>query len=224
MLNSHPQIKWLGEVFHEAHESNESLPSSVQLAKLADQLKGGQCTGIETKFQHLDENGLHLDLESLLNELKRLGFHKWIVLRRRNYLRQAISVARGQITGQWHVATASNKTDYRPFALDVEKISLGGRNRSILKCFDDIDQVYRRTETTFSELGLDALWIEYESDLENEPMVGFKKVIGFLGLSNFSPDVSLQKLESRPIEQVISNFEEVTSALQHSRYAWMCDA
>ena len=227
MLRDHPDVTWAGEVFHALHENEIDIraiqdPFQMLLGPMRESNR--RAFGFETKFQHLDSNGLDISFEEYLTQLQSLNFDRFIVLRRKNYLRQAVSVARGQLTKTWHVAPEIAKPVFKPFRLDPTKIGLGGTDRELVDCFQYLDGVYQKTAEIFTRLKIDCLDLCYEDDLEIDPIIGFQKVANFLKLSSTDPEVSLQKLEARVLTEIISNYDEIRNSLVETQYSWMCEA
>ncbi len=46
----------------------------------------------------------------------------------------------------------------------------------------------------------------YEKDLQQNAFDGYKLAVDYLGVPLVRPEISLQKLESRPIEKIVSNY------------------
>jgi hypothetical protein len=224
MLQSHPQIEWAGELFHAHHErkdrSVELRPFELLKNRIAH--SAFRHFGFETKFQHLDSNGLQLDLEAYLLQLNKLGFRKFIVLKRNNYLRQAISVARGQISSMWHVPIKDMVPETEPLYLDTVCVSLGGRNRSILDCFQFLDQSYSDAMDTLRRLSFCLCELCYEEHLQEQPLEGYRLVMDFIRVPYVRPEISVRKLESRPVNQIVSNFDELVRCLKGTKHEWMC--
>ncbi len=223
MLNSVPNMQWAGEIFHELHESELNATPMDAIAHLRSNIPQNNkvAFGFETKFQHLDANGLNVRFVDYVDQLTELGFLKFVFLKRRNYLRQAISVARGQQTKTWHVSADAEKPNFDPVVLDLENISLGGCNRPILKCFEFLDHTYQESEHVMRSLGLDTLTLNYEDDLEPNPDHGFRRICDYMGLPYNPTPCSVQKLESRPIPEIVSDFDKINSCLSGTPYQWM---
>lgn len=143
---------------------------------------------------------------------------------RSNYLRQAISDARGQLTIAWHVPANHNIPKHPPLELDRDHLALGSRHRTIVDCFRHLDETYQRTELFLKDSELDYLHLNYERDLEEDATRGFNKSIDFLGLASIKPPISLQKLEERAVSDIVSNYSAIQSRLKNTPYEWMCDS
>ena len=80
MAVSHGSIDWQGELFHELHEGQDkSNPWKHLTGPISTSEK--PIFGFETKFQHLDVNGLNVPLNQYIEDLEELGFSKFIVLK-----------------------------------------------------------------------------------------------------------------------------------------------
>ena len=224
MLNSHPNMSWAGEIFHDHHERADRTQSIAPFSFLQNKIDRSRSRhfGFETKFQHLDANGVDLTLARFHKELVCMGFSKVIVLKRTNYLRQAISVARGQLSGKWHVSVDSQNLKTQPIALDVDHICLGGRERTLVDCFRHLDQTYAHLEAILDDSKATRLNLTYEDHLEVDPLDGFHRVSDFIGLTPMVPQVSLQRIETRPVDEIVSNFQQIRSCLMKTEYEWMC--
>lgn len=226
MLNSHPNIEWKSELFHPLHEKAISLdelndPFELLVSPL-EQCRS-RVFGFETKFQHLDENGLDIELPKYLEKLQNLGFDKFILLERKNYLRQAISVARGQLTKTWHLSRGEKKPEFPVFEINVDKIGLGGHDREMIRCFEFLKNSYENAVQAMRAREIDFLPLSYEDDLESNAAIGLRKTLAFLEAKQIKPSISLQRLDSRPVSQMISNWKIVFERLQGSPFEWMCE-
>ena len=224
MLAAHPEVDWRGELLHPLHEKTDQLPPVDQPTELITAPMNASrrpVFGFEAKFQHLDGNGLRMSLGRFVDFLVDNGFEKFVVLKRQNYLRQAISVARGQQTGNWHQQTGQMHAAPPAIKLDVDAISLGGTNRDIVDAFRFLDTTYSEARECFMERILDVLEIDYERDLESDPQSGFAIVSQYLGIADSLGRSSVQKIGGGPIEQLVSNFDEIQQRLGKTEYQWM---
>lgn len=223
MLNAHTQIEWRGELFHPLINKPDQLDwISTPLDLLTHPLNDSpsHVFGFETKFQQLGRNGLDLEFNTFVDRLNELGFDKFILLKRNNYLRQAISVARGRQTGQWHYSRDQPKPQFEPLTLDINAIKLCGQNRELLESFEYLDQTYEQAYDLLKAKH-ETLVLEYEVDLEHDPNLGFEKAIRFLELPNEKANASVRKLGGAAIPSMLTNYQAVQDRIAKTRYAWM---
>lgn len=227
LLNARAEIDWRGELLHPLHEK------AVHVAGVNDPLKlitkpmresSQPIFGFEAKFQHLDDNGLNMSLADFVDTLISNGFEKFIVLKRQNYLRQALSVVRGQSSGQWHQKKGQPKVGNDAMKLDVDAVGLGGKNREITKTFQFLDDTYALAADCFTERIVDVLNLEYELDLEIEPQVGFDKTCLHLGLQSSPGQVSYEKIGGQQLKKMILNYAEVEERLRDTPWQWMLES
>lgn len=226
MLNSHPDLEWHSELFHHYHESREASdrvedPWDLLLTPLSQSSK--RHFGFELKFQHLNKGGLDLSIGQAIDRLLELDFHHFVVLRRENYLRQAVSVARGQQTQTWHVKTDASLPKFAPVHLELDAIALGGKPRPIEACFEYLEKSYKELKTGLAKRGLVFLELSYEQDLQNDPDVALTRTLNTLALRRIRPNVSLQKINDYPLPELLSNYEQVCQRLEGTPYHWMCE-
>lgn len=222
MAASHPKIAWHGEVLHEYHQSKSKTGDPWRLIFRPLEDCRFRVFGFETKFQHLDQNGLDIGFADFIQRLREHDFEKFIILRRENMLRQVVSIARGRQTGQWHFKTTDNRPPPIGVRLDLERVFLGGKPRPLLDCFKFAEDRYQEATTILDST--DPLLLTYESDLQNWPAEGMTRLAEFLGVRNHRPTTDLQKIEARPLAEILENFEEVASVLAGTQFEWMLES
>ena len=67
------------------------------------------------------------------------------------------------------------------------------------------------------------LHLVYEDDIEQSPKVAYEKVCAFLGVEVFEVEYRLQRLNPKPLSQIIENFDEVREHLSGTRYEEMLE-
>lgn len=223
MLSQHTKIHWAGESFHTNHERPPYVPSEHFVESTIEQ---GQalCTRpfylFATKFlptQHLRQRQIGMDLEAYISLLRSLGFSKMLVLHRRNYLRRQISAKVGNSTQVWHMQ--HENTNAHRVKLDVNDMGIWEHNAPIVDLFNWIDEHYQRLLALLTDD--DLLYLSYEDDILQDPMIAYKKVCTFLEIEPESPQITLQRTNPFRYEEMLENFNEVQAALQTSPHAWM---
>ena len=65
--------------------------------------------------------------------------------------------------------------------IDVDGVSMDGRDDSLLGHFDRVEGLYDRFDSAVGER--DVLRLEYERDILGDPQVAYRKVVDHLGLA-----------------------------------------
>ena len=178
--------------------------------------------GFETKFlpeQQLRREWIGLPLKTYLELLQELGFTHFILLRRRNYLRRAVSALAGRQTKRWQTRRrAGMPTRVR---IDPRVFPTGNIAKPLLEHFRDLDMNYHSASEALE--GIPCLELEYEMHILTDPSIAYRMVLDFLGLEALTDAVSirLQRTNPFPLEDMIENYDEVVSALTDTSYEWM---
>ena len=230
MLNQHPTIRWVGEIYElEIKKIHQQLGhfrygdaqyqfDPISLLKQTMDSLGDVSFGFEVKFHHLEHCGV--SSSDYLKALKQLGINKHIVLRRHNIFRKIVSSLVAVESGQWHAAigqkTARKKITINPDQLTVDRKT--GTLKSLLEGYSqsltDMDALLKN-ETV--------LQLNYEEDIEHDPLVGYNKIAGYLGLSAFTPTVRLAKTNPYDLSEIVENLDELRLHLKETEFAWMLD-
>jgi len=230
MLNAHSKVFWDSEIFvkhmkyMQSEKSKEKKGFVERTIEWSCHRKVSRIYGFETKYlsqQHLSHKFINMDLEDYITLLLKLGFSKFIVLHRKNYLKRAISVQAGRQTKKWHSeqdATAPEKItiDINSFTTEDEI-----RQEHILDLFRCADESFNRLKKLLSHN--DTLFLTYEDDILEDPRVAYKKVCDFLGVVDEAPKIELHRTNPFRYEDMVINFEKVKAVLKDTNYSWMLD-
>lgn len=220
MVGSHPDVDWKGELFHDLHESQDQVENPWASFDESISHSRHPIVGFEAKFQHLDSNGLNLPLPEFIYRLKKRNFSHFIVLKRKNYLRQAISVARGQASQRWHFANSQPEPEFTAVLLDPQLVSLGGENRTILECFRFLDSTYEEIVQALESTTY--LFLNYEEDFQDDATVGYNKITQFLEIRpQQNPQCITHRINKESTRHSLSNFETIEKLLCGTPYEWM---
>lgn len=221
----HADLVWGGEIYRRLiGKLNKSDLSMMRLpdpvAFVAAQLDARYATnyGFEVKFFHLDL--LDMQLARYVNGLAQIGVDRFIVLRRKNYLRKIVSSLIAKETGVWHIR---DNSDPKPVAVrvDVNDLRLDRQSGPLLAHLENFDENFKRLDTLLS--GKPVLKVSYEEDIERDPLVAYRKIVDFCGLTRMSPVVRLKKTNPYPLCDLIVNYGEVREYLSDSNFAWMLE-
>lgn len=226
MLDDHPHITWASELLKDI---GKLRPEGVGGKTMATRMirRGGNSAltrvyGFETKYlPQLDLRPEHvgMDLPDYLDLLRGLGYDRFILLERKNYLRRAISVEVARQKLQWH--TQDKAAEATRVHLDTRAFGTGSQVMTLVELFEQIDHEYRRAQGLLQNDPL--LCINYEDDILGDPRIAYRKVCEFVGVEPGEPEVRLKRTNPFGYDQMVTNFEEVADALRGTRYAWMLD-
>jgi hypothetical protein len=202
LLDNHPRLCCDAEIL------DLPLVRPLRYAALRSSLAGTPVYGFKLLTHHMlrcsgrrwDEAG-----ESFLHRMHRDGW-RILHLRRRDRLRQAVSVMASQQRQQWHHRRGDGQ---RPVSVRVDVPELLQR----------LDFSRRRQEEEVAALGdLPRLELYYEDHLENGELqqVTARRVFEWLDLDPVPVSTSLVRSSPRRLEDFIANYGEVERALRQS--------
>lgn len=235
MLNQHPRLQWEGEIFEHLSQLKtlppdrrpdfhlrDALPPLVKLrVRSGGAHRAGHRYGFEAKH-HRDQHGhiYRLDIQPFVERLSRLGVTHFIELRRKNYLRQVLSVVRLRQTGRSHVR-ASESIEQSPVVINPDSVPLGRIHLPLRTRFAEMDALHEHTVDALRDRH--ALHLTYEDDIEDDPACAYRQICDFMGLSPADPEVSLRRTNDAPLTDLIANYEEIRSVLLNTPYEWMLE-
>jgi len=217
-------IRWSGEIF-ESMRQNPSRFSHLSspfeaISERRDRFPPRPVYGLEIKFsrcRHLAPELLNTNLKSCIAELRTLEFTRFIVLRRRNYLRQLLSswIA-------WRSKTFHQRAESRvpsKIIVNPENCSRGFWKKSLIEHLNDIDAEYQEI---YNELAQDRiLKLEYEDDILENPRIAYQKTCEFLDIRPHGIRPNLARTNPFRVADMIANFQEIEKCLSGTRFAWM---
>ena len=230
LLNKHSDIHWAGELFvamPKRYKNLEPGPSALKTVIGRSRQKGRGTGkpfyGFELKYlpqQHLRERFINLSLDDCVAHLRRLRFTRFIVLRRENYLRQAISVEVGRHKGHWHARAKPDRATR--VTLDLESFRSASKRAPLLDHFRSLDENHRKLTQLLSSDQV--LHLSYEKDILEDPRRAYRKTCEFLGVVPGSPQVDLARTNPFTYDAMVANMPAVRDLLGNTEYAWMLDA
>jgi hypothetical protein len=226
-IGQHAEVLWEGELFEEMFRGRIPEHSLVrdpfQLLRLRRLYAGLRMYGMEVKFHpryHLSAPVLDMTPEDCFGRLKAAGATHFVVLKRKNYLRQQISEEVGRQEGRWH-RDADEEASFRSISLDPECIRFGGGEIPLLASFRERDAMYDRMETLLADE--EALWLTFEDDVRDDPRVGYRRVCSLLDLSPNETTISTGRTNPYPVPDLLDNFDAVADCLRGTTHEWMLE-
>lgn len=226
LLDQHPGVYWDGEtygrVIADIKRSGRSRAEvefdPVQYVVRRLPRSGHRWYGFDLKFSHVTEFGLAV--ADYVDAARSAGVTHFVILRRNNYVRHAISGINGGRRGKYHHRDGAPEP-LAPIALPLQAVNVDLYRSSLIEHFERWDRLYNEVEL---HLGENALTITYEHDIAPDPQVGYSKVQNFLGLPPYSPRVRLRRSNPEPLGDLITNLDELRQYLTGTPYAWMTKA
>lgn len=225
LLGQHPEIQWAGELFDNIWAKVPAFkPGKTNWVRAVTEfgIYSKRCAyaGFETKVMNFGSYGLDMGVPDYVRLLRAMGFEHFIVLTRSNLLRIVASALVAARLGQLHVrsqpavATAISLNPDAPFGT-----AWGG---SLLNMLETFERFYAQLDAPLA--GARRLDLNYEADIEQDPIVAYRKVCAYLEITPENPGVSWKRTNPFAVSQMIANYDEVAAAIRGTRFEWMLTA
>lgn len=210
LLNSHPHISCLAEIFASQVVKNVRNPTAFASGLCC--LSNNDAGGFKVKIYQI-ENVRCSTAREFLQRFRDEGW--WIIyLKRTNVLRHALSDIRSEKTRIFH--HTSEKEDGKRKSTQKEKVIVTAEElfRTIRFRENCLEQEKQALE------GIGHMIIEYERDLlEDESKIKtMDRVFDYLGLPPHKCSTALRKVTPRNISEIVENHEEIIEALTGTPY------
>lgn len=212
MLDQHPKISWAGEIFENSRYKYGSkswiFEKPLQMITLRSALNKCEVFGLEMKDGHF------YNLKTEVGEINDVMEceTKYIILKRRNYLGAKVSALVAKKIGKW-----STEKEISPPKVRVPITYENGD--SLLDKLEKWDKFYNDMEKIIDKDKY--LKITYEDDIKNNPKRAYKKIIQYLNLSEEKAEVKTKKINKRPLNERVKNFDEIIGLIGGTEYEWM---
>lgn len=223
LLDQHPRIHSDGEMYLPVLPDRAGDPLAADFDPI-DYLErrlprsGSRWFLFDVQFDHIERMGR--DLEDYLRSARAIGVTRIVVLRRSNLLRKITSNLLAQQRGRWHLPKGANEPA-RTVDVPDGPFMIDGITTTLLGHLDRVDGWYDRARQL--DVGVEIIELTYEADIMADPLVGYRRVLEFVGLPHHPAAVPTERLNTRPLGDVLGNHAEVASWLAGSRYEWMLD-
>ncbi len=223
MLNQHPSFHWSGEPFEKLKREGRSLSREKvkYVIQQREQDTVSKIYSFATKYSygmHLSENCINMNIPDFVSLLLNLGYKKYIIITRKNHLKHVVSIINGRVSGDWHTQKVTGNPN--PVHVTIDDFEVGINMRMPLTEY--FKQMDKETELLIDSIGGKPLLIlEYETDIEDDPMKAYRKVCEFVGITVLKPEIKLKRTNPFPLNKLIINYIEVKKRLQDTPYVWM---
>ena len=215
MLDQHPHVYWDREVFNRSLRRPSSLDDPFRFLARRMARAGSSYYGFEMKPIHLKT--LHIVIDDFLRALEELRFTHFIVLERRNYLRRLLS---GMIADKSNVYHRTPKDPVSHAQVHIDVACVGDSEIPLLDLLNTYEEFYVSLRNSLTEKK--TLWLTYEDDILDDPVVAYDKALRFLELEAADPpQIWYGRTNPFHVKELVSNFDEVENALRGTRFSWM---
>lgn len=220
LLNQHTKIQWDGEIFVKKTTYNKHFKSApLTYLKYKMYQNSNEFYGFELKSmpnQHLSKNILNSNFEEFLETTKNYNFNFFINIKRKNYLKQYVSLLRVR---QKNIRHTDKNLKSEKITIDIENTNIGRYTANIIENFKILDDYYLMVEKKLENLP--HLFLTYEEDILPNPQIAYEKICNFLKIQPEKTTVNLKRTNPFPLNQIIENYSEVEKALKGTKYEWM---
>jgi len=214
LLDQHSRFFWDGEILKIPRWKR---PGNIRrFLELSLFLTPTKFYGFETKFSHVGFHGF--SLSNYVAMLDEVGFNKFVVVRRKNFLRQVLSSKIGRATKIMRLPVSAT-AKLTSVHLDVDDLRYHRESNSLLGHFDKLNKDYRDLEIILKPK--QALWLNYEDHIAGNPLTAYEMVCDFLAVETDPVSVRLIKVNPFPVRKMIENYNEVERKLSGTPYEWM---
>lgn len=233
MLRRHPGIFWDGEVYERYFQAWVKTNNRLFLSGSEDcpldaigevgtrlAVSDKPWYGFEVKFFHLQHG--KIGLKEYVGALREMGFSRFVVLERRNYLRKVVSGMIASKSGIWHLGSDSLLDNpVRRVRLNPAAIKMDRQVQPLLTLLEG----YRRG---FAELSAvlapeETLWLTYEDDVMEDPMRAYLRIVDHFGLARRPAVPRFRRTTPVRLEQALENLEKIRACLAGTDFAWMAE-
>lgn len=223
LLNQHPQINWIGEILAKFREkfgdSSWVWEDPETMIRMRTNIHPCKILGLEIKRSQIINTNMNEN--SVIKLFKKIGYEKFVVLRRKNYLKKKISEIVAKKIGKMNVSERVKTPKVRmPINMgrwDVHTEFV--KNDTLTDHFERLDKFYEKIEEMLKKH--EVLNLSYEEHVKDNPKRAAEEICNFLNLESHEMKIETEKINRKSIKESISNFGEVESFLKGTKYEWM---
>lgn len=229
LLGKHGKIHWDGEIYSKYFlkpdgktfgKVNYERDQSIRILKNKMKAIFTKYYGFDVKRNHIE--WFNFSISDYIEQLKELGFDRFIVLERQNHLRTILSYTIAREMGIWHIHRHEAAVE-KTLRINPEKVYLAYEEMDLLNALELMSCYYRDLRNALKDLNVPYLDVTYEKDIRENPMVAYKKIIEYLGLRPKQPKIRFNRTNPFPLSKMVSNYDELDKYLSKTPYAWMLE-
>lgn len=222
LLNQHPKVHWDGEIYPKRRDyyKNSLTKDSIDFLKFKMRQQRKPVYGFELKSanaQMTRPQSVNYDLKSFIRQIEKIGFEYFILIERKNYLRQYISLHKARESKIHH--TLQDVKNYKKIVFDPKNCHWFHKTTHLCEHFKYLDRFYENTAELLASKN--RLHLIYEDDILPNPEAAYQKISDFLDLKPRKPEIRLKRTNPFSIEEMTDNYSAVAQALNATKYEWM---
>jgi hypothetical protein len=225
LLGQHPRVFWDGEVYERMRTASlvemRMTDDPITLLRLRMMQTGYRFYIFSFKpspTEHLRASLVDMDLTEYVRRLQDLGYAHFIVLKRKNYLRQIISHLVAEKKRTYHISSRRHPS-LTQVRLPLDATPKGGGVKPLFEWFEQFDAIYRQIGELVPEA--QRLYLTYEQHIASDPLIGYHRICEFIGVDPVSASVRYGKTNPFEVSDMLTNFMEVERVLHGTSYEWM---
>lgn len=210
LLDSHAQIHCEGEIIGRRPTQRFTTRYLMGRAAIAG-CRGAKAHGCKLLATATGFDGVPGDPKHFFAEQRERGM-RFVTLRRRNLLRQALSFIRAHEVGVWHHKT--RETDFESLSVDPVQV---------IAYLHALEWMSEWIEDALSD-AVDVSLV-YEDDLvgtENQQR-SVDAITDTLGLDRMPVSAGTKRIAPTRVRDIVANYDEVAPLVRATRFAWMLD-
>ena len=217
LLRQHPKIFWDGEInnayIQKWHKKNVVIGNRNFVEAIRRVQKRMICAPKKKfyGFEALLYDFLfgRINLSDYIKHINNLGINYFIILTRRNILRNIVSHRIAGRSGHYH-RSSKEKVQMTRISLDISNlIEKLQNNQNYFRMIDDLTKDKK------------VLRLSYEDDISQNPAIGYRRVCNFLDIECLKLPVRYKKSNPYKLTELIYNFKEVEHTLHGTPFKWM---
>lgn len=225
LLNQHSKIYWDGEIYKDfVDEWREQVKSGkLNVSQRPQRIlrkraiaAGSNYYGFEVKPYHIKAAGIGLD--EYVDFLESSNINNFILLTRKNHLRQIVSACILQKT----------RSSYRPIDkqqkltkvdLDLKSTEFNQKAKSLICHLHGLQQEIEELERILANKRM--LRLNYEEHIQSNPTVAYEHLCKFIKIEEQRVSPKFGKMNPFKLSEIIINFKEIEDLLKNSPFEWM---
>jgi hypothetical protein len=102
-----------------------------------------------------------------------------------------------------------------------QRVCIDGDAQPLIDYLRDWDAQFNQLDAELATDG--ALCLTYEDDIEQDPLVAYRKICAHIEQPPEAPEVRFTRTTAQPLAEIVTTLAAVREALAGTEFAWMAD-